>query len=83
MHFFCGGASHSAEKCFKRIIGDEEKTRAAGDLEKLRAELTPHKCFRCGCIDHIVAKCPKPPRENEKLQKKVRFNERGNRAPQK
>ena len=28
----------------------------------------------------MIAKCPKPPKDNEKRQKQVRFNERGNRA---
>ena len=41
----------------------------------------PHrKCFRCGSEDHIIAKCPKPPKDNEKQQKQVRFNEKGNHA---
>ena len=33
-------------------------------------ERTPHKCFRCGSEDHMIAKCPK----------QVCFNEKGNRA---
>ena len=28
----------------------------------------------------MIAKCPKPPKDNEKRKKKVRFNEKGNRA---
>ena len=28
----------------------------------------------------MIAKCPKPPKENEKRRKSVRFNEKGNRA---
>ena len=28
----------------------------------------------------MIAKCPKPPKDNEKRRKKVRFNEKGNRA---
>ena len=28
----------------------------------------------------MVAKCPKPPKDNEKQQRQVRFNEKGNRA---
>ena len=43
-------------------------------------ECTPQKCFRCGSEDHMDAKCPKPPKYNEKQQKQVRFNETGNRA---
>ena len=41
---------------------------------------TPRKCFRYGYEDHLIAKCPKPPKDNEKRQKQVRFNENGNRA---
>ena len=43
-------------------------------------ERTPRKFFRCGSEDHMIAKCPKPPRDNDKRQKQVRFNEKGNRA---
>ena len=28
----------------------------------------------------MIKKCPKPPKDNEKRQKQVRFNEKGNRA---
>ena len=28
----------------------------------------------------MIAKCPKPPKDNEKQRKSVRFNEKGNRA---
>ena len=28
----------------------------------------------------MIAKCPKPPKYNEKWRRKVRFNEKGNRA---
>ena len=40
----------------------------------------PQKCFRCGSEDHIIAKLPKPPKDNDKRRKQVRLNERGNRA---
>ena len=43
-------------------------------------ERLPWKCFRCGSEYHIIAKCPKPPKDNEKRKKQVRFNEKGNRA---
>ena len=35
---------------------------------------------RCGSEDHLIAKCPKPPKYNEKKQKQVSFNEKGDRA---
>ena len=41
---------------------------------------TPRKCFRCRSEDHMIAKCPKPPKDNEKRRKQVRFNEKCNRA---
>ena len=28
----------------------------------------------------MIAKCPKPPKDNEKCRKQIRFNEKGNRA---
>ena len=43
-------------------------------------ELTPWKCFRCGSEDHMIVKFPKPPKDNEKHRKQVRFNEKGNRS---
>ena len=43
-------------------------------------ERTSRKCFRCGSEDHLIAKCPNPPKDNEKRQNQVRFNEKGNRA---
>ena len=43
-------------------------------------ERTIRKCFRCGSEDHMIEKCPKPPKDNEKRRKQVRFNEKGNRA---
>ena len=46
-------------------------------------EHTTRKCFRCGSEDHLISKCPKPPKENKKLRKQVRFSERGNRVYQK
>ena len=43
-------------------------------------ERPPHKCFRCVSEDHMIAKFPKPPKDIEKRQRKVSFNEKGNRA---
>ena len=43
-------------------------------------ERTPLKCFKCGSEDHLIAKFPKPPKENEKLRKQVSYNEKGNYA---
>ena len=41
-------------------------------------EHIPCKCFICGYEDHLVAKCPKSPTENEKRRKQFIFSERGN-----
>ena len=43
-------------------------------------ERTPRKCFRCGSEDHMIKKCPNPPKDNEKWRKQVCFNEKGNHA---
>ena len=40
---FCGGTNHSAEKCFKRIRKETEKTCAVDALENRRTECTPWK----------------------------------------
>ena len=49
-------------------------------MEKRRTECTPHKCFRCGSEDQLLAKCPKTPKDKNKQRKQVSFSERGNRA---
>ena len=36
--------------------------------------------FRCGSEDHMIAKCTKPPKDNEKQRNQVRFYEKGNRV---
>ena len=43
-------------------------------------ERPPRKCYRCGSEDHMIEKCPKPPKDSEKRRKSVHFNEKGNRA---
>ena len=41
----------------------------------------PHrKCFKCGSEYHMIEKCPKPPKDNEKRRRQVRFNEKVNCA---
>ena len=55
----------------------------AGDSDKQRTERTPWKFFRFRSIDNLIAKYPKPPKDNEKKQNKVHFNKRGNCASQK
>ena len=43
-------------------------------------ERPPRKCFGCGSEDHMIAKCPKPPKYNYKRRKQVNFNEKVNRS---
>ena len=43
-------------------------------------ERPPQKCFRCGSEDHMIAKFPKPSKDNEKRRRQVRFNEKYNCA---
>ena len=64
----------------KGLDRKREKARAAGDLDNRLMVRTPLKYFRFGSKDHPIAKCPKQPKENEKQQKQVRFNEKGNCA---
>ena len=77
---FCGGNNHSAEKFFKRIRKEKEKARTVDVTSNRQMKRTPQIWFRCGSENHIIAKCPKPPKDNEKRQKQVLFNEKGNRA---
>ena len=64
----------------KSHIKEKEKARAVDVTHNRQMEPTPRKCFRCGSEDHMIAKCPKPPKDNKKRRKRVRFNEKGNRA---
>ena len=61
---FCGGTNHSAEKCFKRIRKEKEKACAVDVSSNRNTEHMPRKCFRCGSEDHMIAKFPKPPKDN-------------------
>ena len=73
---FCGGTNHSEEKYFKRIRQERKKARAAGALDNRQIELMPQKCFRCRSEDHLIAKCPNPPKYNEKRRNQLRLNEK-------
>ena len=52
----------------------------ASNSDKRRMERTHRKCFRCASEDHLIKKCQKPPKDNEKRQKQVSFSEKGNRV---
>ena len=62
------------------IRKEKQKARAVDVSSNRNSERPPWKCFRCGCEDHMIAKCPKPPKDNKKRRKQVRFNEEGNHA---
>ena len=68
------------EKCFKNIRKEKEKDRSAGASSNKNSECPTRKCFRCRSEDHLIAKCPKPPKDGEKKNNKVSFKEKGNSA---
>ena len=77
---FCGVNDHSAKKCFKRTRKEKEIYRVVDVSYNRNTERPPRKCCRCGSEDHMIAKCPKPPKDNEKRRRQVFFNEKGNCA---
>ena len=77
---FCGGNNHSVKKCLKRIRKEKEKSRAIDVSSNRHMERPPQKRFRYGSEDHMIAKCSNPPKDNDKWQRQVRLNEKGNRA---
>ena len=54
-----------------KVSDKKRKSRAAGVLDNRRTEGTPWKCFRCGSEYDLIAKFPKPPKENEKWRTQV------------
>ena len=52
----------------------------SGHSDNRQMEQTPRKFFSCGSQDHLLEKCMKPPKDDEKQRKQVLFNEKGNRA---
>ena len=67
-------------KCIKSIRQEKEKYRAVDVSSNRNLERPPQKCFGCEFEDHMIAKCPKPQKDNDKRRKQVRFNEKGNCA---
>ena len=49
-------------------------------MDERRTEWTSRKCFRYRYKDHLIEKCPKPPKDNSKRRKQVRYNVKVNRA---
>ena len=63
------------ENCFKKIRKEKEKSRSAGTSSNKNSNRPTRKYFRCGSEDHIIAKCPKPPKECEKRRKSGKSKE--------
>ena len=79
-HTFLGKIMEKSKKNELPARNKKEKAHAVDILDNRQTERTPRKCFRCGSEDHMIAKCPKPPKDNEKRRKQVLFNEKVNRA---
>ena len=77
---FSGLNNHSVEKYFKNIRKEKEKARSAGTSSNKNSDRPARKCFRCGSEDHMITKCPKPPKYREKIRKSEKSKEKGNRA---
>ena len=52
----------------------------AGSSSNKNSDRPPRKCFRCGSEDHLIAKCPKPPKDSEKRRMFDKSKEKGNSA---
>ena len=64
----------------KTIRKEKEKSRTVDVSSNIHTERPTQKWFRSGSEDHMIAKSPKPPKDNEKRCRQVRLNEKGNRA---
>ena len=62
------------------IRQEKEKSIAVDVSSNRHTERPPRKCYRCGSEDHMIAKYPKLPKDNEKRRNQVRFNEKVNHA---
>ena len=77
----CSWKFPTNRKMLKIKLQDKEKARADGNLDIQWTECPPWKCFLCGSVDYLISKFPKPPKNNNKWRKNVRF--RGDIASQK
>ena len=76
---YCGLTNHSVKSFFKKIRKEKEKARSAGASSNKNSDRPAWKCFRCGSENHLIAKCPKPPKDGEKKNGK-KDKEKGNSA---
>ena len=58
-------------KSFKRTRKEKEKSRAVDVSDNRRTERMPRKCIICVSEDHMIAKFPKPAKDNEKRRNQV------------
>ena len=47
-------------------------------MSNKNSDCPARKCFSCGSEDHLIAKCPKPPKDSEKRRKSDKSKEKGN-----
>ena len=55
---------------FQSIRQEKEKARAVDVSSNRNSKRPTWKCFRCGYEDHMIKKCPKPPKDNENSESK-------------
>ena len=73
-------ASSEISSSYSKIRKEKEKARSAGTPSNKNSDRPAQKCFRCGSEDHLIAKCPKPPKDSEKRCKSEKAKEKGNSA---
>ena len=62
------------------MIKEKEKAHFANTSSNKNSDRPAWKCFRCVSGDHLIAKCPKPPKDSEKRRKSEKPKEKVNRA---
>ena len=65
---------------FQKDQKGKRKAHSSGTSSKTISDHPARKCFRCGSEDHMIAKCPKPPKDSEKRRKSDKSKETGNSA---
>ena len=65
---------------FQKYQKSKREARYDDTSSNKTSDCPAHKCFRCGSEDHLIAKCPKPPKDSEKRRKSDKSKEKGNCA---
>ena len=73
---YWGLNNHYVEIFYKNIKKEKEKARSAGTSSNKNSDRPAQKCLRCGSEDHMIAKCPKPPKDSEKRHKSENIRKR-------